>query len=392
MMILFWSILSLMTLVAVGFVAWPLLSNRRTDADTRRRDINLALYRERLDEISQSHAAGELDAMEMQAMRDELDSRLLEDAGADQPEPVRAITFMSRKLALVLMAALPILSFGLYIQNSDWELALVGDGPAAVPLLLERLQRHLEQEPGDIEGWRLLASSQAELRQFGDAAESFSRVNALAADADSLVGEAEMRALAAGGNLSGRPEVLLQQALRIAPDHPRVLWYAGLAAQQAGNSNQALKYWYLLYQQDLPDDFRQLLVKQIKNSGGEEPRHKSTGAFGIPLRVILSSELRTQVKPDMPVFIYARAVGSKGPPLAVTRYLVSDLPLSLVLEDKHSMLPSMKLSSVNEWVITARISRQGGAETQPGDPIAQTVVTRDHLRQSVVLEIQNQAP
>ena len=46
-------------------------------------------------------------------------------------------------------------------------------------------------------------------------------------------------------------------------------------------------------------------------------------------------------------------------PLAVKRYQVSDLPVSLELSDQDAMLAEMKLSSFQQVVVQARISKTG---------------------------------
>ncbi|HXG27691.1 MAG TPA: c-type cytochrome biogenesis protein CcmI, partial [Nevskiales bacterium] len=116
-------------------------------------------------------------------------------------------------------------------------------------------------------------------------------------------------------------------------------------------------------------------------------------AFGIPIRVELDPRLAARVSADMPLFVYARAAGVQGgPPLAVTRRRAGELPLELVLDDSHSMLPERKLSSARRWTLTARIARQGSAETRSGDLLAEQAVTREQLREPVRLTIDRTVP
>ncbi len=388
--VLFWCLIAGMTLLALVFVLLPLLRNR-SRSEVSRRDTNIALYRERIREIEQAVSSGEISAEDSAAVKADLDARLLADAGPSITSAgVQASVRSRRLMGLALFFLMPALALVIYWHNSDWQLALAGNSPEAVSILLQRMERHLEQQPEDIEGWRLLAKSKADLRRFDEATLAYKRLNTLAPNAESLVGEAEVRALSNGGNLQGHPDVLIARALRLEPKYPRALWYAGLASLQRGQNADALRYWNQLAQQELPDDFRQLLVQQIQAAGGKSPM----AAEPVRIKVIvrLDPRLADQVDDGMPVFIYARAAGQGGPPLVAVRRQASDLPLTITLDDSQSMLPNRKLSSVDHWTITARIARQGSAESRSGDLLNETTVRRDQLPNPLLLVIDQVQP
>lgn len=388
--ILFWCLVAGMTLVALAFVLLPLLRGRTT-SEVSRRDTNIALYRERLREIEQSLSSGDINPEEAAAVRADLDTRLLTDAGPTITSMGAQATTRSRRLTgLALFLLMPALALVIYWHNSDWQLALAGNGPEAMAILLQRMERHLKQQPDDIEGWRLLAKSQAELRRFDEATQAYTRLNALAPSAESLVGEAEVRALANGGNLQGQPDALIAQALRLEPQHPRALWYTGLASLQRGQDADALRHWDQLARQELPADFRQVLERQILRAGGKPP--VAAQPVEITVAVRLEARLADQVDGGMPVFVYARAAGQGGPPLVAVRRLASELPLTITLDDSQSMLPNRKLSSADRWTITARIARQGSAETRSGDLLAEATIARAQLQNPVRLVIDRVLP
>jgi cytochrome c-type biogenesis protein CcmH len=388
-LLLFWGLLGCMTVTALAFLLVPLW-RRRTLPGISRRELNIALYRERLQEIEQAEAAGDSSAEETTAAKAELDARLIGDAGEPaHPHKAPASSFR-RPAGLALALLLPALAIGIYWSNSDWRLALAGDGHEAVALLLQRLERHLEEEPADVQGWQLLAQSQMQLQNFDAAASAYARLNALAASADSLIGEAEARAMLAGGNLQGRSASLIEQALRLEPDSIRAQWYGGMLAWQRGDKTGALEYWNKVARQELPPDFRRMLESQIAQAGGKPPA--APQSLQIPVQVTLDPQLASRVTGEMPVFIYARAGGQGGPPLAVVRRSVAELPLTVVLDDSQSMLPERKLSSVDQWTITARVARQGSAESRSGDLVADTVVTRGQLPGPILLRIDRSVP
>ena len=387
--VLFWCVLAVMTLAALAFLLLPLLRSRAL-GEVSRREVNIVLYRERLKELELAHSMGESSAEEMAAAKAELDARLLKDVEQVSHSPHVPPRAGRRVLGLTFIVLFPALAIAVYLLNSDWRIALAGHGPEAVSLLLQRLERRLIETPDDVAGWRLLAQSQLQMRRFDAAAKSYARLNALAPSAETLVGEAEALALAADGNLQGRPATLIDKALRLDPDSARALWYAGLAARQRGDNTAATEFWNRLARQELPDDFRPLLEAQIVQAGGE-PK-SAPQRFQIPVQVTLDPNFKGRVKSEMSVFIYARAVGQGGAPLAAARHRVSELPLAIVLDDSQSMLPGRKLSSVDRWTITARIALQGSAETSSGDLIAEAVVTRQQLADPVRLTINRVIP
>jgi cytochrome c-type biogenesis protein CcmH len=54
-------------------------------------------------------------------------------------------------------------------------------------------------------------------------------------------------------------------------------------------------------------------------------------------------------------------------PLAVLRRRARELPAEFALDDSMAMAPGMELSAHPRVVVTARVSKSGGATPQPGD-------------------------
>ena len=54
-------------------------------------------------------------------------------------------------------------------------------------------------------------------------------------------------------------------------------------------------------------------------------------------------------------------------PIAITRAQVKDLPLKFTLDDAASMSPQIKISSFDEVIVSARISKSGNAMPTSGD-------------------------
>ena len=91
------------------------------------------------------------------------------------------------------------------------------------------------------------------------------------------------------------------------------------------------------------------------------------GSNAISGVVKLSSGFTSKVAPDDTLFVYARPAQGPRMPLAILRKQVKDLPLTFTLDDSMAMSPAARLSSAQQVVVSARVSKSGGATPQPGD-------------------------
>ena len=90
-------------------------------------------------------------------------------------------------------------------------------------------------------------------------------------------------------------------------------------------------------------------------------------AAGLKVKISLSPAVAKLAAPNDVVFIFARAAQGPRMPLAIVRKQVKDLPVTVILDDSVSMSPQMKLSTVPEVVVVARVSKSGTAGAQTGD-------------------------
>ncbi|MCB1888240.1 MAG: c-type cytochrome biogenesis protein CcmI [Rhodocyclaceae bacterium] len=102
--------------------------------------------------------------------------------------------------------------------------------------------------------------------------------------------------------------------------------------------------------------------------GGESGTAKAgPPKAGLTGTVTLDPDVADKVAPGDTVFIFARAAQGPRIPLAILRKRASDLPVAFTLDDSMAMTPNMRLSSVPEVIVGARVSKSGNAMPQPGD-------------------------
>lgn len=350
-------------------------------AALRRRSANVAAYRGRLEELAADAQAGVLAPEAVEAAKQELAARLLDDTAAPAPAPLEH----KPARALLAVAAVALLAFaGLwYGLAGTWRtqelVELARSNPElararAVDQAIERLRDRVASHPDDADAWLMLGRSYFGRGNHADAARALGRASELKAhqDPDLLVEHGEALSYAQDRSMAGAPAERFAQALAIAPEHPRALWFAGIAAFQAGDSAGAVAFWERLLAQQLPDDTRATLehsVAMLRERAGLPPaaQPRAPAPLALRLRVSVAPELAAAIGPDDALFVFAQDAAGPPMPLAVQRLAAAQLPAQVTLDDSNSMTPARKLSSADRWRVVARISRSGNAVPQPGD-------------------------
>lgn len=251
--------------------------------------------------------------------------------------------------------------------------------PRSLDEAIVQLRAALVSNPDQAEGWVLLGRSLSSQQKFAEARDAFARAVALRPDeADVLVAAAQARMLA---DDSGRPDPeamrLLEHALAVQPDHQRARWFLGVVQRQAGEPAKASATWEPLLSV-VDTKTRPGLLEQI-NAERQEARLEPIQAPAAPtaaaasgkriqVRVTLDAEFakRAGLPGDTSVFVIARAADTPMP-VAVEKHALSELPLTLTLDDGDSPMPTRTLSSLDHVQLLARLSRSGNAMRQADD-------------------------
>jgi cytochrome c-type biogenesis protein CcmH len=307
---------------------------------------------------------------------------------------------------LALLVALPVLAAVLYQFSSNYQWnapaataaphAGAGTGMEAGELaeLTRRLAARLETEPGDVEGWRMLARTQLMTQDAASAVATLERAqtldpsNALPLRLDF----AEALILSEVDANVARARGLIGAELAVDPQNPKALWYTGVLAIRDGNQAAAVQAWQTMSAQaDLPPQARGLVEQQLA-ALGIAPVAPATSAAGaavpaaageatgstpalpesgraLRIAVGVAPELAARVRPDAVLFVAAREKGIPGPPLAARRLSAGQLPLTVVLSDADAVIAGRNLSSVSNVEVIARVAFGGTAQTVAGDLI-----------------------
>ena len=236
--------------------------------------------------------------------------------------------------------------------------------------MVQRLKERLASKPDDAEGWAMLGRSQLVLNQPDQAVAAFRKHSALKPDdADGLADLADALAFTAGRRFDGEPEQLLARALKLDPRNAKALELSGTMAFDRAQYAQAATAWraavVVLGQQSPSAVKLQATIAEAQRRGGAAPA--ATAGAQISGRVVIADTLKSRIKPDDTVLIFARLLDGPRMPVAVLKRKASELPLNFQLDDSSAMNPGLRLSTSMQVVVGARVSRSGQATPQAGD-------------------------
>lgn len=383
-MIGFFSAATALLLTVLALVAVPLLRARHRLDEDRQGDV-VALGRERLEELRRRKESGDISDAEYEAQVGDLEAQLADDLQSQARTGATPGRRGGRWAGIAVVVFIPVLSGLLYLslgtpqalRPGATERAAAPDEitPENIDAMVSRLAQRLRENPDDAEGWFMLARSYMVLKRYQDAADAFRRLRGLVGDRpEVLVREATALAMAGGGDLSGEPRQLIQQALAEAPENPQALWMAATAAYQDGDHATALEYYRRVEPLLEGEPLKQVqgMIEQLtaenEAAAAAAPADPSQQAVAV-LRVSVSLDpsLQSQVAAGDSLFVFAKAVDGPAMPLAVVRKRAADLPLTVRLDDTQAMMPQLRISEYEQVTVGARISGSGSVAAAPGD-------------------------
>ncbi len=419
-MLTFWIVAALLVVAALAFVLVPLLRSGAGRGPSIRY-ANLAVLRRQRQEIESDVQLGLLPGDAREAALAELAARAEEDlapaAEASAPAARRPWGAVAAFGVLI-----PAVSVGLYLwvgapAVTDPQLmaaAKAKPGDHQIEEMVAALEQKMKDRPDDVQGWSLLARSYAATGKPDKALAAYAHLAKIAPDDPSVLTDyADALALSRGRNLAGEPTELVMRALKIDPRHPKALALAGTAKLNSGDFAESITYWERLYAVVPPasEDADQVIgiIEEVRGRAAaagkplppsklaaapaQPPPFGAMGKAGAPQppagtqapapaqaapakpaagkavsgTVTLAPALKGKTAPTDTLFIYARAETGSRMPLAILRGGAGELPREFVLDDSMGMSPAVTLSGTPSVVIEARVSKAGGAVTQPGD-------------------------
>lgn len=306
-----------------------------------------------------------------------------------------------RGVAVAVAIAVVVTSLLLYREWSNWDRTQAAEA-AEQSAMVGRLARRLEKNPDDVEGWMMLGRSQLAIGQYPLAQRAFRRADRLeeGRNPEALLGMAEAMVLQADGEVDERSGRLFEMALVLAPQSEKALFFAAVAAQKRGEMALAIERFETMLAMSPPPEVRSILEQQVASLKGASVQGASPpssppsepasadAAARVQVEVSVSAAMKPRLERGGVLFVFVRVPGQPGPPLAVKRVSV-DLPVTLELTARDSMVPGLAIQAGQAVEVSAKWSKDGVATPRAGDPIGSIAyqVGRDGLKSLVIDEL-----
>lgn len=155
-------------------------------------------------------------------------------------------------------------STALYLKWSNWSWQR-DPGIDSPQSPIEVLVHHLDDHPGDLDDWLKLGRSYDILQEYPLAVHAFERADKAAdgRSAPALVGEAEALIMIRDSSLDGRAGRLIERALVLAPNSPKALFFGAATALRQGKLTLARSRFSKLLAMNPPANVKVVLKREI---------------------------------------------------------------------------------------------------------------------------------
>ena len=380
--------------LALLFVIVPVLHYRplaKTPDSEIRRQKNIEVFRQGLADLEQDRAEGVIQPDEFERLKTELQRSFLRDM-EDEDLRERAAVYKGGKLLPLLgLLFIPLFSYSLYeMVGSARDLALpdilaelssvetVEAQDAALAKLAQFLQARFERNGEDIQNGYMLGTLYLELEDYPAAINTFSTLAEdmeAGMDKATVLGQlAQSMFLASGSTMTPEIQAVTDQALAMNPNEYAVMSLLAMEALLNEDIQTALGYWRRqLLQLDSGSREAAVLRDRIARVEALVPSVAAAPAEGavesgasVTLVIDIDESVRNLVDDSMRLFVYARNPAMPMP-LAAQNIAIPDFPFEITLDDSMAMIANLTLSSAQNVIVGARLSRSGQATAQSGD-------------------------
>lgn len=382
----------LLALATAFCLLWPLRGGMAVTGRSAQA-LSKQIYHERLAELNADHMASRITAETYAALKLELDRGLIADSQQVAAQSSRPLKVGG--LALLLLLVVPVASLALWLGvflnpglatdvHNAQRLApsidslLAGESmsaqapEASLPEFMRALQRRVQADPQNGEGWLSLGLGFMQARELGPAREALARAVELnPSDIQVAMTYVQASIMAQQGAMDALAANLLNGILQREPNHQGALLMLGMGSLRAKDNATALAALTKLQglRAELPeqeadsgaDQRIAALIAEAKSS--QTPDAVNDALYRI--EVALAPEIARDIPTNATLFIFAREPSGMPMPIAAIGQPVAQFPMKIALNDSHSLNSARALSRFSEVIISAKISTTGDA-TGPG--------------------------
>ncbi|MFI8750386.1 c-type cytochrome biogenesis protein CcmI [Vreelandella lionensis] len=381
-----WIAIALLLLPALWLLIAPMRGARtlrdhlqQFEANDTSAEQNVAIFQRRLASLEAARERGDIDDARFNEDRLELERSLLEDTATQTKRPLKTVTAGRLVVPLVMVAVVGASTFWYQQNGAEGDLTLYAiqeevrnDPEGSMAMFLERMEAEAERQPNNPNVWSSLFPLYRDTGQPEKAADALERLIAIEGRIPPLLAQlAQLRFFMAERELTPDVQALVDETLELDPRQPTVLGLLGIYAFDNGDYDTAIDRWRRavanIEDPETAESLRDGIRVAQERMGVTPEAPAAAQGQGVRVNVSLDEALVDNVSDDATVFITARDIDGELPPLAVIRAQVSELPMTVVLDDTAAMSPQAQISQVREARLVVRVSKTGQATPQPGD-------------------------
>ena len=413
-MILMWASFALLTLIALLFVMLPFLKKERVKTITHNANAELiSIYEQRLVELQNDLENQRIDAQNHSESVIELKRRLLNELSPEKSLNSRGnnrIFALTGGAFVIALTGIFYSMTGNQQQISAWHDAmdnLAEYGERAVmqkgePLSENELQAFalalrtkLNQTGDDEIAWMLLGRVAMSLNEFDMAQQSFDKALQMnPANMQVLISYSQVLLLEGSEASMTRAAGMLSKVLQEEPQNLDAISLLALIAYERKDWVQAkAAFEVLLASMDKADTRYNMIAQRISEIEQQQAQNVDvTKSAAIKVTVNISTELKNKQPENGILFVFAKALNGSPMPIAVVKLNEYQFPITVELSDANSMVAGLNLSSAEDIVITARISKDDSVMPSSGELEGHSAALKRESTRQLQLQIDTLIP
>ncbi|WP_299003432.1 c-type cytochrome biogenesis protein CcmI [uncultured Shewanella sp.] len=379
-----WIFLALFILVSILLIWLPHFRQSallKTQTKTVRNQTNLTLFNQRIQVLEQELKDNLLDQKEFDSLKQELEIGLLQDIKQGEDEALLPHTqtkglFWPSLMTLLVIGISGYLysSIGAY-QTLEWANSLQSHkkGPLSLVERIEMMQVQAKIQPDNSQLWFSLGHAYMAINQYKNAINAFDKAIALAGVHAELLGpKATAMYYDAQQQLTPEVQALIKQSLTLDPTDPSTLLLVGMDAFLNGQYQASIDAWQLILDTNQDNIDREAITNAINNAkiqldDSPTPITSDNAAdTSLTININVDDTLRSHVKADDTLFIFARTLTPPKTPLVATKISANSLPKQVILSNDDK-IGERALTKGETLEIIAVLSKHNQLQPQVGD-------------------------
>lgn len=389
---------------------------------------NIALVRQRLEEIEREAREGIISEQDKKQAIDELKLSLADDENNRKPARQQRVS----GLVVAAGALVALVAGGLtyYQVNQLDQVASARQAVAALPTLSQKLsngqasdfsatdiqnlilaiRQRLQHEPDDAQGWMFLGRLLGSVNQTSQAVAALEKAYDLVPDNMSVV-TTYIQLLMATDQRSQivTAQNVLKARLSASPDNQQYALMLAVASAKIGDLATTEQYFEQVRRAlpansdivtslsaritQMKSDAAKVSQQPVVDNSSEPKSAAGTNESTTDNAVTVTVELSEQVTDNIPthgyLIVFAQDARSQNKmPAAVVRQPLATFPVTVTLDESSAMLPAYTLSALSEARIIARISKDKDVMPSAGDwqgEITLSLGDKAHAKHKIVI-------